>query len=916
MRGVKDMDESDLLFEFVEESRDHLADIETQLLQIEAYGADINDDLVNTVFRAIHSTKGAAGFLGLTQINEVSHRFENVLNNVRDHKLIPDPFNVDVMLKSADCLRNLIEEIETSNDTDNSEVISLLDQVLAGGSVRPSDTAEVAQGTPAETGIENADHAETAQSMLDATEAVVARELSNDEPPAITSPTDAATESATHAPEPPPAVAVPLQKPAAKTKSSESRGSAPSGEATIRVGVRVLDRLMNLAGELVLCRNQLLRVLGEHHSSTPQLDSIASGMDQVTTELQESIMQTRMQPIGNVFGKFPRIIRDLSSSLGKQINLSLEGTEVEVDKTIVEAIADPLTHLIRNSCDHGIELPADRVAAGKEAAGDVSLRAYHQAGKVMIEIVDDGAGIDPARIRGLAVKKNVITAEMAEQMTDSDAINLIFAPGFSTAAAVTAISGRGVGMDVVRTNIEAIGGCVEAKSEFGNGSMIQITLPLTLAIVPSMIVMVANQRYALPQSNIIELVRTDGIEKRIECVSNAEVLRLRGKLIPLVRLRETLNLESAEVTSDTDDHQDQLVVVEAGRNRFAMAVDAVLDSEEIVVKPLGRHLSNLPLLAGATILGDGEIAMILDSAGIANRVALSNDSTDASEDDAKGKQACGSSADTRLLLVATSESDEFAIPMDLISRIERIDASEIDSVGSHKVLRYQGGTLPLVSIDEVVKVDEVAQPKYVHIVVFKIGETEVGLIAPLLRDIQQFDLSRKATEHQEDGVAGIIVMNDVTTRLLDLYGLSKHALPSWFTPGLQNEPDDTDGRVLVVEDSKMFRSFLVKSLTEAGYTTSECEDGVEAWEVLQRDSLFDLVLTDIEMPKMDGIELTKMIRSDISTRALPVIALTSLTDDATRQRGVAAGVDDYQVKMNKPELLACVASHIAKGASK
>lgn len=904
------MDDSDLLFEFVEESRDHLADIETQLLQIEACGAEINDDLVNTVFRAIHSTKGAAGFLGLTQINEVSHRFENVLNNVRDHKLIPDPFNVDVMLKSADCLRNLIEAVETSNDTDNGEVIALLDQVLAGGSVRPSDAGNGTDPTPplAETG--DSDTLTTAQAILETTKSVVTLELAADATQAPAIPSEMATVTADAQPAP---VATNARA-VASAKPSETRASAPSGEATIRVGVRVLDRLMNLAGELVLCRNQLLRALGEHQSSTPQLDSIASGMDQVTTELQESIMQTRMQPIGNVFGKFPRIIRDLSSSLGKQINLNLEGTEVEVDKTIVEAIADPLTHLIRNSCDHGIELPADRLAAGKDAGGDISLRAYHQAGKVMIEIVDDGAGIDPDRIRELAVKKSVITVEMAEQMNDSDAINLIFAPGFSTAAEVTAISGRGVGMDVVRTNIEAIGGSVEVKSEFGKGSMIQITLPLTLAIVPSLIVKVAQQRYALPQSNIIELVRTDGIEKRIECVSNAEVLRLRGKLIPLVRLRETLGLETPE--TEVDAEQDQMVVVEAGRNRFAMAVDAVLDSEEIVVKPLGRHLSNLPLLAGATILGDGEIAMILDSAGIANRVALSSDSEEANEDNGKEQLASGTSEDTRLLLIATSEQDDFAIPMDLVSRIERIESAEIDSVGSHKVLRYQGGTLPLVSIEDVVKVNEAVLPEHVHIAVFKIGETEVGLIAPLLRDIQKFDLSRNAAEHQEDGVAGIIVINDVTTRLLDLYGLSKHALPSWFAPELQDTPEEIDGRVLVVEDSKMFRSFIVKALSEAGYTISECEDGVEAWSLLRRDNAFDLVITDIEMPNMDGIELTTMIRGDASTHGLPVIALTSLTDDATRQRGIAAGVDDYQVKMNKPELLACVASLIAKGTSK
>ncbi|TWT96237.1 hybrid sensor histidine kinase/response regulator [Neorhodopirellula pilleata] len=956
------MDDSELLVEFVEEAREHLGDIEIQLLQIEAMGADIDANLVNTVFRAIHSVKGAAGFLGLSQINAVSHRLEDVLNRIRDRVLIPDPFNVDVMLKAADRLKTMIESIETSNETDNSAICQKLDEILTGqiGGVSHAGEAEAetepaaeAESKPRRRKTKRADVAAKAAAEVDSessTKNKPTRRSGSAAQPNTPSPKsrsrkraatsdvsvaarasetlDVITDNMADVEKPAPAPVAPLATKPPAVAESAAADSKPAdkmaSDPTIRVGVRVLDRLMNLAGELVLGRNQLVQAVNAQSSSrnadqrrndskvarnsmdvSSKLDSIAANLDQVTTELQEAIMQTRMQPIGNVFNKFPRVIRDLSASLGKQITLRTEGNEVETDKTIIEAIADPLTHLVRNSCDHGVETPDVRVAAGKPANGTVVLKAYHQAGKVMIEIVDDGAGINPEKLKAKALEKGIIDAQTAAKMSDREAVNLIFAPGFSTAAAITAVSGRGVGMDVVRTNIEKIGGSVEVHSTLGKGSTVHITLPLTLAIVPSMIVSVGGRPYALPQSGIVELVQTDGKEKCIQTASSAEVLRLRGQLLPLIRMNDILSCSDSVVSADRPDPNDcQLVVFESGRHRFALAVDRVLDSEEIVVKPLGRHLSNLPLMAGSTILGDGRVALILDAAGIAARISLRKDSEPDAPDELETQAV---SVDRqRLVLLSTSAHDRFAVSMDIVSRIERVDVNKIEKIGNEKLLQYRGTTLPLLSIDDVATVTEMETTDHVYVVVFRVYGHEVGLIAPHLHDIRDCDLSAGVQNSTERGVAGIAVIDNLSTRLLDLYGMTEIVRPDWFERP-EEVPSSGPARLLVCEDSAFFRTFLIKTLKEVGHQVTACIDGELGWtELDQHPHDYDLLLTDVEMPNLDGFELTRRVRADSRFKRLPIIALTSLADDESNRIGRAAGVSDYQVKMNKPDLLASI----------
>jgi two-component system chemotaxis sensor kinase CheA len=956
--------EDELLTDFVQEARDHLGDIESQLLKIEVLGEDFDDDLVNTVFRAIHSIKGAAGFLGLSAINRLSHSLENVLGSVRSHKLVPDPFNVDVMLRAADRLSDLIENIQTSNDQNVDHLVQKLDEIfdttLEAKKLAATNTVDTLEsGKSAKTSAVKKRPSRAKVAKTDAADAnSVDCSVATANPSASksrkrgASPSQSAAQSQSNegasASEAKPATAssAPLDSVAQSAVSlidqSESGLAAAISaqdsdfgkpnhpdsrpvenadlsakklaqpEATIRVGVRVLDRLMNLAGELVLSRNQLLRAIDSRTNDESGLSPIAAELDQVTTELQEAIMQTRMQPIGNVFNKFPRVLRDLSAQLGKQVSLEMEGNEVEVDKTIVEAIADPLTHLIRNSVDHGVESPEVRLAAGKPIEGVVRLRAFHQAGKVVIEIIDDGAGMDPAKLRSKAIEKGVITLDQASRMSQRDSFSLIFAPGFSTAAAVTSVSGRGVGMDVVKTNIEKLGGSVEIESTLGKGSTVRILVPLTLAIVPSMIIASGKYRFALPHACIVELVRADGNEKRIERVSGVEVLRIRGQLLPLVRLRQLLAFSSTETDETTED---QIVVVEANEIRFALAVDQVLDSEEIVVKPLGRHLNNLPLLAGATILGDGKVAMILDAVGISSRAKLSN-SVEEIAVTASAHERGNQSENQRLLLLSLNTVDHFAVSMDIVNRIERIAVSDIEYVGDQKVLKYGDVMLPLLEIPHVLKCSDPIEPDHLYAIVYSVYGREVGLLAPILRDIRESNSEVDTHNCPEKSVAGVTIIDERVTRVLDVYSLTEAIHPNWFEKYKELRPKVECNRVLVCEDSAFFRAFLRSTLKDHGYEVFDAADGEAGWELLCETPDIHLIVTDVEMPRLGGFGLTERVRSEPRFASLPIIALTSLADEDSIRHGLAVGVNEYQVKMNKPVLLETVARLIASRSSK
>ncbi len=906
--------DDELLGEFVVEANEHMADIENQLLSIEESGADVDVDLVNEVFRGVHSIKGAAGFLGLTKLNDLAHSLENILNMLRNKELIPNSAMVDIMLRGADKLQSLLNDIENSNDHDVSEHVTALGGIATGNT--PADSAPTPTPEAPALAAEQA-AAPSDDAALD--DAIAKAFAAKTQPtPKPTPPVQAAAPAT-----PPPAPAPPkAATPPPKKKEAGEKKAAP--EANIRVSVGVLDKLMNLAGELVLSRNQLMQAIASEDRSG--LDTIASRLDQVTSEVQESIMQTRMQQIGTVFGKFPRIVRDLSAKLGKECNLVIEGKEVEVDKTIIEAIGDPLTHLVRNSVDHGVEMPEVRQKAGKPVEGTMNLHAFYQAGKVRIEIKDDGAGIDPVKLKEKAVSKGVITAERAEQMSDRDAIRLIFHPGFSMAEKVTDVSGRGVGMDVVRTNIARLGGTVDVESVIGEGTNIVITLPLTLAIIPSLIVQCQNDRFAIPQVNIAELVRVrqDERDKRVGRIKDAEVLRLRGSLLPLIRLDEAIEMaptksEKADAAaSDESEEVKQkavnIIVVETGEQRFGVVVDALHDSEEIVVKPLGRHLQNCPCLSGATILGDGHVALILDVAGIAAHEnvccseKLNKENNQAAQNGVERQQ---------MLLFSNHEAEHFAVTMDVISRIDRIRADQIDSVGGQELLQYRNSTMSLLRLENCITAKTTEPTERLYVIVFEVSGNEVGLIAPRLEDIQNISMNIDTVTFVERGVMGSMVLEEKTTRFIDLFELAEIAHPEWFKQHevVVVEEDDSPPTVLLAEDSGFFRKQVAAMISERGYTVIDCEDGLIAWETLQSNEYeFDVVVTDIEMPNMDGFELSGRVKQSEKWGHLPIIALTSLAGSADIQRGIEVGIDDYQIKMDRDKLLNSLSNFVGSKA--
>lgn len=874
-------DDKQIIAEFVAESRERLADVENQLLAIEAAGSDVDMELVNEVFRAVHSIKGAAGFLGFDALSQLAHSLENVLNLVRSRQLVTDGHVTDVLLRSADTLRRMIEDVEHSNEFAITEYVDLLHQIVTGLTAEEAGQASVPSTPPV-----------PAPSPTPATTVVPPQ---HDEPATPAHPPETSTARpvppANHPPAPP---VVPA-----------------AADTNIRVPVVVLDRLMNLAGELVLARNRLMQTIT--NADHTALDTAASRVDQVTSELQETIMQTRLQIVGNVFNKFPRVVRDLSNLLNKQCQLMLEGQEVELDKSIIEAIGDPLTHLIRNSVDHGIERPDERIQAGKPPAGTIALRAFHQAGKVNISISDDGRGIDAARIREKAIARGLLPAEQLREMSDREILQLIFRPGFSMAEKVTQVSGRGVGMDVVKTNIEKLGGTVAVDTQVGAGTTFTIKLPLTLAIVPALIIRCEGRRFAVPQANINELVRVKASEAstRIQRIRNAEVLRLRGTLLPLVRLSTALG-QTVDTLPRSEDRVWNILVVEAGHLRYGLIVDGLHDSEEIVVKPLGRHVKDCPCLAGATILGDGTVALILDVGAIATHCQLE---ASPQEDAKKDVMTAVREQEMQSVLLFTNDpSEQFAIPMQLIARLERISSQQIDMVGGQKVLHYRGSTLPLLSLEDHVRAQPCPPASWAFVVVFKVAGREVGLLIQDLIDIHDIPANIDTVMFREPGILGSTIVGGKTTRLLDLFELTETVHPEWFH---RRDTVTRDGRtaatILLAEDSEFFRKQLTSFLETSGYEVLACEDGLVAWNTLQEpDRQIDLVITDLEMPNIDGLELTRKIKQTPHLANLPVIAVTSLASEANQQRGLEAGVDEYQIKLDRDRLIASVQRFVAR----
>ena len=579
---------------------------------------------------------------------------------------------------------------------------------------------------------------------------------------------------------------VPALEEASET-ANRTGESAGVSETAIRVDVSLLDRLMNLVGELVLARNQILQFSTAQEGAG--LGSAPQRLSWITSELQEAIMKTRMQPIGNVWGKFPRVVRDLEAACGKKVRLEMEGKETELDKTVIEAIKDPLTHIVRNSVDHGIESPEKRREAGKNEEGLLSLKAYHEGGQVHIEITDDGGGISPEKIRDKALSKGLISPEVARQMSERDLLNLIFLPGFSTAEKVTHISGRGVGMDVVKFNIESINGVIDIQSKPGLGTTLKIKIPLTLAIIPALMVTSKNNRYAIPQINLLELVRLEGVkvQTEIQLVHGAPIYQLRGHLLPLIFLNQELEVSNG---LDTVQNSLNIVVLKAGDHQFGLVVDEVNDTQEIVVKPLHQILRHVDAFAGATILGDGSVALILNVMGLVKKAHLIS----ANLEQAKIEKAPVIEIDTRdkqmLLLVKAGYTDHMAVPMKQLERIEKLDGSLVEKAGDHDVIQYRGKIMPLIHIGSVLperrkKPRQILEPSVyenkalIYAAVYTKNGRSIGFVVDRVYDVVEVIVEIKDVIRRE-GVLGTTVIQGNVTEILDVDWILKLAPPGFF----------------------------------------------------------------------------------------------------------------------------------------
>lgn len=890
MSGETD-DLQELVNDFVTESREHLRTVEADLLRLEEGGSDAAT--VNSVFRCVHSVKGVAGFLGLERIQTLAHTLESTLDLVRKERLQPTPDLVGALLGAIDGLRELIENVGESNSAD----IEAHTQALRPFLEAPADSTPTA--APAVPITPDPASPPTANVPTTSSTATPVAEVTP-EPKAV-----AVDPVATK----PTKEAVPAADRVAATKGDSADGAAAAGAESIRVSVDLLNRLMNLSGEMVLGRNQVLQAIGP--TSEKPLHSATMHLSQVVSEMQEAIMQTRLQPVGNVLQRFPRVVRDLCGKLGKRCRLVLEGKEVELDRSILEALGDPLTHLVRNAVDHGIERPEVRQEKGKPVEGTLTLQAFHQGGNVKLEIRDDGAGIDPERLRRKAIEKGVITAEQGRSLSDRDATLLIFAPGFSTADKLTDVSGRGVGMDVVRSNIEKIGGHVEVQSAVGVGTTMTITIPLTLAIMPALVVTCDDRRYVLPQNNVTELVRIRAAdrERRILQVNGRDVLRLRGRLLPVVHLRDALALPDNPAERSARTYN--IMVVQSGVLQYGLVVDSPPDTEEIVVKPLGKHLKGRAEYSGSTILGDGRVALILDVVGLAATSKV-RAQEHAGEEMVRKRAAMEAGEETNeFVLFRNHETELFAVPLGLVSRIQRLPKDEIATVGGELVHENDERAMPIVTLERHVEaMPGPALGERTSVLVLRLQTLEFGLVAPRVEDIRSLTVRVDDRTLVRPGVMGSFQLEGHTVRLLDIAAIAGKALPQLFVdvpPKPEQAKVHRKTRILFAEDSNFFRRHVTNIMTEAGFDVVACEDGEIAWKTMQDDAGgFDLVVTDIQMPNCDGLELTKRIRRSERTAKIPVLALTSLSRQEDVDLGRAAGITDYRIKLDDAALIAAI----------
>lgn len=1055
------MDEQQALTEeFLTEAREHLENVEDDVLRIEQQGLDRDDEVISHLFRAIHSIKGGSSFLELKNVTRLSHALENIIDKIRDGKLVPNENITEALLNGIDKLKLLLEDLSNEMNVDihsELEAFKQLDSsVIIDGNKEPAEPAEsAAEEIAAETAEESSAEVEidspaaavtdgnsswnyiyhctinlidecdrkqrlpeellaglkdlgnvldtgldisSAQKItdkfnnsllyyfvistvieeeelliggLDITPVRIKRlkSYSSNKSGAIQffRKQDGSAEVSKAFPKAEEKKLVikqvrkekRIEKGTLRLSTQQAVKPVPPKKIdasavksqpvpSIRIPVPVLDRLMNLAGELVLVRNQMVQL-----AEAGDMDLIRAAVKKlnvVTSGVQAGIMQTRMQPVDRVFSKFTRLVRDLSKKIGKNISLEIKGREVELDKNIIESIGDPLTHLIRNAIDHGIEPVEEREAQHKPRAGRIVLSAMHEAGQVIITIKDDGRGMDPEKLKLAAVNKGLYKPEEIKTMTNKEAYNLIFAPGFSTAEVVTDISGRGVGMDVVKTNFQKLGGIIDIKSQVGSGTSIEIRLPLTLTIMPSLIVFIENLFFAIPQYNIAEVVCLYGEEiyQKIKSINNQEVFSLRGKLMPVIRLSKLLRIEKNYRDPETDeliecrrerDHDRRtdirkpvmasdvsgrlgdLVTGDNGRRgpldnimhilrlklgniSYGLIVDNIVDTEEIVVKPLHEQMKSARVFSGTTVLGDGKIALILDIAALAELGSISAGRIEQPEIAKKIK----TDDKQYVVLFNIGGTELFVIPLFIIAHIQLIKAEEIIVGGGKEFLQLKSEAVPLIRINNVVDAIEGEYSEDQYVIIIK-GKNPIGIVASQIEDTAFIESSLDNTVSR-DGIIGGTILRGKLALILDVFRLLEMAEPEWFRRN--TEKVRYVKKILLLEDTQFYSSMIKSFFHGTGVHIVSVQNGKEGIEAISREK-FDFIISDLEMPVMDGYEFAKYIKNSEQYKGIPLYAISSLFNKEQGQRiALDAGFDSYIPKLNRDAMLKALSAIAAE----
>ncbi len=857
-----------------------------------------NPKLIDSIYRDIHTLKGTAQLFNRTQIAQIAHVMEASLEPIRRKNISLQAEWIDSLFSCLDIIGRLIK---TEKNPEKNLEIQVSDIYLTVS--RLIDAATRLFGPdlliiknpwplpeqPSQIGLETPHRADSPANHIP------------DEPPVIL--TSQETLQLVQTP-----------------NKADPPASGQDSISTIRVQVSLLDRLMNLVGEMVLVRNQVLQYSHNHEDFT--LLNLSQKLDLVTSELQEEVMRTRMQPIGSILSNLARFVRELARDLQKQIEISIDGAETELDKTLIEAIKDPLTHIIRNACDHGIEDPETRRKSGKRPTGKISVSSLQESGQVVVEVNDDGRGLDSQKLIAKAVEKKLITPEKAALLSEREIHQLIFTPGFSTALTVSNVSGRGVGMDVVKTNIEKIGGTVDLRSEPKKGTCIRLKIPLTLAIVPALIVRYKTNRFAIPQVKLIELVRVDSSESnhKLELLQGKPVLRLRDHLLPLVSLDEIIDSEPRSNAATADCVN--IVVLSTDFGPFGLIVDEILDTADIVVKPLAKFFKKLLLYSGATIMGDGSVSLIFDVLGIATKANLHQARNRKVESSHLGQRSKNQlEFETQeMLSFALRTPGTFTIPLCLVHRLEKFSKTSIEISGNQRIVQYRNTVLPIIDLHQILglesKIDleikqQILDPEMISIIVVQKRNRLYGIEVTEINDILLTNHEIEEPIRRAPGILGnLIIANEVTTvidvlEVIDLVtGLSpprKLEAPSAPLARVNSRPL----RILFAEDTAFFVKQVTKILTSQGHEVTHAADGEEALKILLSapPGHFDLILSDIEMPKMNGFQLAENVKKNREFSNIPMIALTTRIRESDLQQGAQSGFQRYLEKLKSEQLM-------------